>query len=62
MLEVSCHSLLKVLLHVPDVDLVCHLASNLVDYDQNPVYSSILALACSSGGVSAVAVLYLEIH
>jgi hypothetical protein len=40
---------------------VCHLASNLVDDDWNPAYSSILALACSSW-VSAVAVSYLEIH
>jgi hypothetical protein len=61
-LEVSCHLLLDVLLRVSDVDLVLHLASNLVDDDRNPVYSSILALACSSAGVSAVAVSYLEIH
>jgi hypothetical protein len=50
-LGVSCHLLLEVLLLVSNVNLVPHLASNLVDDDCNPAYSSI---------VSVVAVSYLE--
>jgi hypothetical protein len=60
-LEVACHSLFEILLCVPNVYLVRHLTSDLVDDDRDPVHSSVLAFA-SPSGVSAVAVLYLEIH
>jgi hypothetical protein len=42
---VAFHSYFKVLLHVADVDLVCHLAGNPVDDDWHSAKPSILTLA-----------------
>ncbi len=60
-LEVACHSFLEVLLSVPDVDLVCHLAGNPVDDDRHSAKTSVLTLAWSSAS-STVAVPYFEVH
>jgi hypothetical protein len=60
-LKVACHSLFEILLHVPDVYLVCHLTSDLVDDDRDPTCFSALAFA-SPSGVSAIAVPNLEIQ
>ncbi len=60
-LEVACHPLLEVLLRIPDVDLICHVASNFVNDYRYSTHSSILALA-STSGISAVAISDFEIH
>jgi pterin-4a-carbinolamine dehydratase len=46
-LKVAHHPLLEVLLSVPDLNLVRHLTSDLVDNDQNSAHVSILALSIS---------------
>jgi hypothetical protein len=60
-LEVAHHSFLEILLSTSDVNLVCHLASDLVDDNQNSTNASVLTFA-SASGVSAVAVADFKIH
>ena len=60
-LKVTSHYVYKMLLHVSNVDLVCHLASPLVNDNWNSAYASVLTLVGSSAS-SAFAVSHLEVH
>ena len=60
-LEVARHSLFESLLLVPDIDLVRHFTSDLVNDDRNSADSSILTLSGASW-VSAVAVSDFKVH
>jgi hypothetical protein len=57
-LKVAQHSFVEVLLSVSNVDLVCHLTSDLVDDNWNSTNACILTFACASR-VSAVVVHWL---
>jgi hypothetical protein len=61
-LKVTNHPVLEVLLSVPNINLVTHLASDLLDHHPpNPAQVSLLALPISPG-VYASAFLHHKIH
>jgi hypothetical protein len=60
-LEVAHHSFLEILLSVSNVNLVRHLASDLVDDNQNSANAPILTVSGASG-VSAVVVADFKFH
>jgi hypothetical protein len=55
------HPLLEALLSVPNINLVCHLTSDLIDDNRDPAHISVLALSISPG-VYAVAFPHHKIH
>ena len=60
-LKVTSHSIFEVFLHVPNEDLVSHLASDLVDGYWDSAGISVLTLAWPSAS-SADAISHHEVH